>query len=503
MTQPIQSTTPATIIRGGRVLDLPKRRAEPADVLVIDGAIDAIGPPGLPAPADASVIDASRRLIMPGLVNAHTHGHGALGKGLGDRWTLELLLNAGPWLTVHETAGHKYLTALVNALEMVRKGCTACYDLFYEFPVVVPDGIEAAARGYADAGIRAVIAPMMADRTLFEAIPGLMEALPDALRRDVERVRAAPAASHLDACARMLRGWSRPRERIAPALAPTIPLHCSEAFILGCRDMAREHGAGLQMHLAESKVQAVSGIERYGKTLAAHLDDLGILGPSFTAAHAVWLDDDDVRRLADQGASVAHNPGSNLRLGSGIAPAMEMRRAGINVGVGTDGSTCADNQNMFEAMRFAAYVSRARSVDPDDWLAADEVLAMATEGSARALGFGDRIGRVEPGYRADLVFLDLDHVNWLPMNDPCNQIVNSEDGSAVDGVMVDGEALLWKGRFTRVDLDTVRRDVERAVEELRRLASRRRALPLALEAHVSRYCVGLARRDYHVKRLVG
>ena len=500
MTRPAQTTT--TVIRGGRVLDIRKRSAEPADILVRDGAIDAIGAPGLPAPEDAPVVDASRRLIMPGLVNAHTHGHGALGKGLGDRWTLELLLNAGPWLTVHETAGHKYLTALVNALEMIRKGCTACYDLFFEFPVVTPEGIEAAAQGYAEAGMRAVIAPMMADRTLFEAIPGLMEALPDALRRDVERIRAAPAASHLDACVRMLRGWSRPRERVAPALAPTIPLHCSEAFILGCRDLAGEHGAGLHMHLAESKVQAVSGIERYGKTLAAHLDALGFLGPSFTAAHAVWLDDDDIRRLADRGASVAHNPGSNLRLGSGIAPAGEMRRAGLDVGIGTDGSTCADNQNMFEAMRFAAYVSRARSVDPGDWLAAGEVLAMATEGSARALGFGDRIGRIEPGYRADLVFLDLDHVNWLPMNDPCNQIVNTEDGSAVDGVMVDGEAVLWNGRFTKVDLDAVRRDVERAGEELRRIAAPRRALPLALEAHVSRYCVGLARRDYHVKRLV-
>ena len=501
MTPPTRA--PTALIRGGRVLDIRKRSAEPADLLVRDGVIDAIGPSGLPAPAGAAIVDASRRLIMPGLVNAHTHGHGALGKGLGDRWTLELLLNAGPWITVHESAGHKYLTALVNALEMVRKGCTACYDLFLELPVVTPEGIEAAARGYADAGMRAVVAPMMADRTFFEAVPGLMEALPDSLRRDVERIEAAPAAAHLEACARLLRNFRPPRERIAPALAPTIPLHCSEGFLLGCRDLAREHEVGLHMHLAESKVQAVSGIERYGRTLTAHLDALGFLGPNFTAAHAVWLDGDDLRRLADHGASVAHNPGSNLRLGSGIAPAGEMRRAGLDVGIGTDGSTCADNQNMFEAMRFAAYASRARSVDPGDWLAADEVLAMATEGSARALGFGDRIGRIEPGYRADLVFLDLDHVNWLPMNDPCNQIVNSEDASAVDGVMVDGEALLWKGRFTRVDLDAVRRDVERAVEELRRLASRRRALPLALEAHVSRYCVGLARRDYHVKRLVG
>ena len=501
MTQPTRS--PTAVIRGGRVLDIRKRSAEPADLLVVEGAIDAIGPPGLPAPEGAALVDASRRLIMPGLVNAHTHGHGALGKGMGDRWTLELLLNAGPRLTVHETHEHKYLTALVNALEMVRKGCTACYDLFLELPVVTPEGVEAAAQGYADAGMRAVVAPMMADRTFLEAVPGLMEALPDTLRRDVERIRAAPAASHLEACARLLRGWSPPRERIAPALAPTVPLHCSDAFLLGCRDLAGEHGVGLHMHLAESKVQAVSGIERYGRTLAAHLDELGFLGPSFTAAHAVWLDDDDIRRLAGHGASVAHNPGSNLRLGSGIAPAREMHRAGLEVGIGTDGSTCADNQNMFEAMRFAAYVSRARSVDPGDWLAADEVLAMATEGGARVLGFGDRIGRIAPGYRADLVFLDLDHVNWLPMNDPCNQIVNTEDGSAVDGVMVDGEAVLWKGRFTRVDLDTLRRDVERAVEELRRIASGRSALPLALEAHVSRYCVGLARRDYHVEGLVG
>ena len=150
----------------------------------------------------------------------------------------------------------------------------------------------------------------------------------------------------------------------------------------------------------------------------------------------MWLDPDDIRRIADRGASIAHNPGSNLRLGSGLAAAREMRKAGVNVGIGTDGSNCSDNQNMFGAMRIASFVSRVREHDPAMWLATDEVLTMATAGSAAALGFGDALGRLAPGAFADIVFIDLGHVNYWPLNDPVNQLVHVEEGCAVQRVMV-------------------------------------------------------------------
>ena len=487
------------IIRGGRLLNIRDHRADPADILIAGDDIREIGPPGLPAPPEARAVDAAGKLLMPGLVNAHTHGHGSLAKGKGDRWSLELLLNAGPWINGKRTLDDKYLSARLNAAEMLRKGCTAAYDLYFEFPFATVEGIDAVARGYAEVGIRAVIAPMMADRTLYEAIPGLFDHLPAALQKSVDSLRLAPWEQSIAAARAVLTNWYHDRAMLRPALAPTIPLHCSDAFIVACRDLAREFDVGLHMHLAESKVQAVSGLKRYGKTLARHLDDLGFLGPNFTAAHGVWLDDEDMRVMGDRGCSVAHNPGSNLRLGSGIAHARAMLERGINVGIGTDGSNSADNQNMFAAMRFASFVPRVMTPDYRRWLETDEVIDLATEGGARALGF-DRIGRLAPGHKADIVFLDLANLNFVPLNDPVNQIVNCEDGSAVDSVMVGGRLLLDRGRFTTIDHDKLVRDATAAGERLNEATAELRDLALKLEELVGQYCVGLAREPYHIRR---
>lgn len=500
------------VIRGGRVLDIRGHRADRADILLDGGRIAEIGPPGLAAPAgateaaeaaEAGEIDATDRLLIPGLVNAHTHGHGSLGKGLGDRWTLELLLNAGPWITGQRSLDDKHLAAKLNAAEMVLKGCTAAYDLYFEFPVPTADGMRAVADGYAEVGARAVIAPMMADRSLFEAVPGLMDALPDDLRAGVAAVRLSPAERHLEACRALLATWPHDRDRLRLDLAPTIPLHCSDGFITGCRDLAAEFSVGLHMHLAESKAQAVSATARYGKSLTAHLDALGFLGPDFTAAHCVWLDDDDMARLADAGCKVAHNPGSNLRLGSGIAPARGMRDRGLAVGIGTDGSNCADNQNMFAAMRFAAFVSRVDSPDYATWLETAEVIEMATAGSAECLGMADRIGRLAPGYFADIVFLDLANVNFVPFNDPTNQLVMSEEGSAVTDVMIGGRLVLQDRRFTTIDYDRLRADAAAAVERLKGATADAKRLSERLEDVVGQFCIGLARRPHHIHRLIG
>lgn len=312
-----------------------------------------------------------------------------------------------------------------------------------------------------------------------------------------------PSEAILDACRHLLNHTRFETSRLQLALAPTIPLHCADDLIVAHRDLAREYGVGLHMHLAESKVQAVSGRKRYGKTLTAHLDALGFLGPEFTAAHAIWLDRDDIQRLADNGASVAHNPGSNLRLGSGIAAVHDMVQAGVNVGIGTDGANCSDNQNMFEAVRLASFVSRVRSHDYHDWLQTDQVLRMATEGSAKALGFGDDVGRLAPGYKADIVFLDLNHVNFLPLNDATNQLVHTEDGSAVDSVLIDGQVVLWQGRFPHLDLASIRTRVETVREELAARSRDAKQASEALEEHLGRFCIGLSRQPYHVHALAG
>jgi len=389
---------------------------------------------------------------------------------------------------------------MIGAVEMVLKGCTACYDLFFEWPVPSQGGMALVASAYAEIGMRAVIAPMVADRSFFEVIPGLADALPASLREPVAALRLAPGEATLAAIRAILRDWSFDRDLVRPAVAPTIPHHCSDEFILGCAALAREFDLGLQSHVAESKVQAVTGIRLYGRTQTAHLDRLGVLGPHFTVAHGVWLDHDDMARLGDHGASVAHNPGSNMRLGSGLADARAMLDAHVNLGIGTDGASCSDNQNMYEAMRLASFVSKVQGPDTERWLSTREAALAATEGSARTLGLGDRIGRITPGYKADLVLLDLDHPNWMPFNDPVNQFVHCEDGTAVDSVMVGGRLVVEHRRILTVDLARLR---DRAAASRDRLAAANadnRRLYEALAPVVGSHCPGMARAPYHVHR---
>ena len=487
------------VIRGGRLVDIKGRKADAKDILIDGDTIREIGPPGLAAPEDARVVDATERAMIPGLINSHTHSHSNLSKAIGDRWSLELLLNAGPWISANRTLEDKSLSARLGAVEMVLRGCTACYDLCSEVPVATVDGINAVAQAYRDVGMRAVVAPMMADKTFYQSVPGLLDALADADRKRVEEIRMKPFDVPIDVCKHLLRDWPNDRTQIAIALAPTIPLLCSDPFLHACRDLAAEHGVGIHTHMAESRVWAVGGETVYGKTVTAHLDDVGIVGPGFTSAHAVWIEEDDMRRMADKGASVAHNPGSNMRLGSGLADIRRMTRTGVNVGIGTDSCTCADSLSMFEAMRTASLVSRVKDYTTEDWLSTDEVLTMATEGSARVLGLQGVIGRIEPGYKADIVFLDLTEISFVPLIDITNQIVHCADTNAVDRVMIGGRMVVEDGRVTTIDYDALRREVGAAAERLLRANDDARKWAEHMEGIVGTYCNGLAREHHSYK----
>jgi cytosine/adenosine deaminase-related metal-dependent hydrolase len=455
-------------IRGGSVLSQDGSSLASADILIEDDRITAVGP-HLVAPADARVIDATERIVIPGLINAHTHAHNNLTRGTADRWTLEDLLNNGPALLAGRTPEEQYVSAAIGAVEMLRSGCTAAYDLFMGLPAPTSEGCEAVVRAYADTGMRAVLAPAVADIVFYRTVPDLLDLLPHGLRETVEAIEAAPADGLLRLTEAHVRAWDgHAGGRIRAAVAPTIPGQCSDAFLAGCGRLAREYGVGLHTHLAETKVQATWSQRRWGATIAGQLHEIGLLGQQFTGAHGVWLTSEDIALLAGAGASVVHNPASNLKLGSGIAPVREMLDAGLTVGLGTDGSMSSDNQNLFEAMRFAALVGTVRFAhDTRRWIGAADVWSMASEAGARVLGMADDLGALAPGRKADLVLLRAGSMYLRPLSNPLHSLVYVETGASVETVLVDGRVVVESGRVLTVDEDALRAQAQAMAEQLR------------------------------------
>jgi guanine deaminase len=189
-----------------------------------------------------------------------------------------------------------------------------------------------------------------------------------------------------------------------------------------------------------------------------------------------------------------------MRLGGGIADTRAMLERRVNLGIGTDGANCSDNQNMYEAMRLASFASKVRGPEWRRWLTTREVALAATEGGAKALGFAGRIGRIAPGYKADIVMLDLDHPNWLPLNDPVNQLVHTEDGSAVASVMIGGRIIVDNRRVLTVDIPRLVQRVEAARGRLAAANADNRRLYEALEPVVGSHCPGMAHQPYHINR---
>ena len=438
----------AQLIEGGLVATEDGWRD--TSLLVEEGAIAALVPPG-EAVARARRVDASGRLVMPGLVNGHTHSHGALGRGgVPDDAVLETFLSGCAWLGTNRTVDDLRLSAELSAVELIRKGCTACFDLVVELPGPTVEGIHAAARAYHDVGMRAVVAPMIADRTIYQALPGLLDAFAAPLRDAVAAMALPDWRGVLEICAEAVRRWPVPRDRVRPGIGPTIPLHCSDDMLRACRDLSRDAAIPLQTHLAETRLQQAMAQARYGRTLTGHLDGLGLLSPRFSGAHGVWLSEAEMGLLAQHGAGISHNPMSNLRLGSGLAPLRGLVDAGVSVGIGTDASNTSDGQNMFEAMRLAATLSRAGTFDPEAWVTAREALAMATTGSAGLMGF-ERVGRIAPGWAADLLFLDRDQSHYVPLRRPTEQVVLAETGAGLREVMIAGRTVLAGGRIKTLD----------------------------------------------------
>jgi 5-methylthioadenosine/S-adenosylhomocysteine deaminase len=495
------TTDGGLLLTGGLVVDPSSGKADRKDMLIEGSKISGIGAPGTLDAPGVNRHDARDRLILPGLVNAHTHGHANLMKGVAEAWTLEASLTNGPWLAGTRDPETIYISTLLGAVDMLSKGCTACFDLVYEFPRPTKEGFKAAARAYADAGMRAVLAPMVADQTLFQSIPGLAAALPQPLRETVGRFDLASGEQTIAAVESIAAARSEMPEAVSIAIAPTIPHHCSERFLRDCLDIADRHGLPIHTHIAESRLQAVLAKKIYRRSAIRYLADLGMLRPRFTAAHGVWLDDDDLDLLAQHHCSVAHIPASNFRLGSGIAHVRPMLERGINVGLATDGANSSDSLSMLRAMRLASFGARIFTGPRDGWLHATEIVRLATRGGAKILGL-ESCGLINQGACADLVLFDLGHIDFIPDTDPVNQLVTCADSASVTDVMVGGVFKVRDRKVVSVDLTDLRGRVRDSVARLSATTGEARALAGQLERHVVAFAQSMSDEPLGIERRI-
>lgn len=492
---------PSTLIRGARVLDVRVGKLESKDILIEDARIRKLQP-NIAAEPGCNVIEADGKVAIPGLINAHTHAHNNLLKGIGDNWTLEDMRNHAVSLNANRTVQDQYLSAALGAIEMLKTGCTSAYDQFISLPAPTPETIDAVVMAYADSGMRAVLAPAVSDMVFYQAIPGLLATLPDAVRKSIEAIQPAACEKLLGITRYAIRRWDgHAQGRIRIATAPVIPGECTDELMAGCLEITREYGVGMHTHLAETKIQAMNGYKRWGMSVVNRLACAGVLGPHFVGGHGVWVDDNDIQVLAGHGATLAHNPASNLKLGSGIAPVREFLDAGIVVGLGSDGSMSSDNQNMFEAMRFASLVSNVRfGHQPERWLGSHEVLRMCTLGGARLLGLAHDLGAIEVGRLADIVLLDTQSIFLTPLNNAVNALVYCETAGSVHSVFVGGSLVVSQGEILTLDEDRIKADAREAVSRLLTAQAPDTDRSRSIQPFLRAACAACAAQRFHIQR---
>ncbi len=438
------------LIRGGVVLPMEGRRAvfDPGSVLIDGGEIVAVGPvEDLDRLAgEADVVDAAEHAVMPGLHNCHLHS-GLL------RGTAESL-SLWDWLRTYVDPAHRALTpaiaeaaSLLCYTEGLRFGTTSVMDM-WRF-------MEGSARAAEHVGIRATLVPYVADEAgfdFFESLESNRQLLQTHRTAAEGRVRTWVGLEHL--------------------------FYCTPEAFSAAAELADEFDTGIHTHSSETIWEVEESLRRFGRRPIAEFYNRGILGSRTVVAHCVWLDDEEIRLLAETGSSVAHCPCSNMKLSSGPARVRDLRAAGIAVGIGSDGEKENNNLDLLEEMKFASLLQKVSTHDPtsgDPW----EILAMATLEGAKALGLGGISGSLEPGKRADVVTVDLRGLHTTPLlhGDDFNaaaHLVFSASGHDVRDVWVDGRRLVRAGRVLSVDVEEVRERAQAAAEEL---FARRRELP--------------------------
>ena len=426
-----------------------------ATVVTVDGArrilapgavaIDGTDIVGVDTPAAIAAafqprqtIDGTGQIVMPGLINTHGHAPMVLFRGLGSD------LNLMDWLQQYIfPAEAKLVTpAFVRtgtqlaALEMIRSGTTTFTDMYY-FE-------EEVARAASEAGLRGVLA----ETIVKFPVPGAKTPEEGLARNE-----------------RFIKAW-KGNALITPAVAPHALYTLEPATLKACRALADKYGVPLIIHLAETRAEVDTALTLGNATPTQYLEKVGLWGPRTLAAHGVWVSAEDMTLLKAAGVAVSHNPESNMKLASGTAPIVDYQAAGITVGLGTDGAASNNDLDMFEAMKFAAFLQKLARNDPRV-LPAPTVLDMATRDGAAALGLGAKVGSLEVGKRADVIMVDVRGPRQTPMYDPVAHLVYSAHGDDVTTTIVDGKVLMRDRKVLTLDETAVLAAARAAADTVR------------------------------------
>jgi len=442
-----------------------------ADIAIRDDVILGVAPRyGLrPGQTPPERLDATGHLVLPGFVNAHYHSHDVLAKGTLEQvpleqWRLYALPAQYPPRSKEEVRAR----TLLGALECLRSGMTTVQDMLTLYPFD-PEHLDTVMQAYEDVGIRVVFALQYGDRKGLDTVPFWKEVFPPEYHHMLSSA-AEPEKRFdlldyfektcLQAPAKPLRHW---------ALGPSSPERCTTGLMARTMDLAKRYDLPVYSHIYESKGMALTArqeLAQYGGSLIRRLHAEGCLGPHMNFAHSVWLAPDEIDLLAQAGAGTVLNPQGNLKMQCGLPPIKLLMRAGVRIGLGCDNCSCSDAQNMYAAMKLfslLAVVSDLRKGPPP----AMEALKAATEGGADGARLGDTIGRIAPGYQADLSILDLSDPSFVPLNSVARQLVNIEGGRAVKHVMVGGRWVIRDRRVTTIDEAAVFEEVEAVMPTFR------------------------------------
>lgn len=453
------------LIKNGRVVRgaAPDRRWDRADVLIEGRSIAAVAL-DLPETAD-EVIDASDRIVMPGLVNAHMHSNESFESGAYDNLPLDLWLlqSYSPFGFPLRSEREHYLRTMACAIRSIRSGVTTVQDDLV-YPPSTADAVDQAMRAYRDLGLRAWVTVDMWDLPFMESLPFVKEIIPDDVRRELDALPTLSVDEYKKLFESHAANWHGHDDRLRVLLAPCGPQRCSPELLRAIGRWAEHWDMPIHSHTLETRLQAIQARRDHNKSWIEFLDDLGLLSRRTTLVHGIWLTDSDIRLLGERGCSVVHNPLSNLKLGSGVCPVRRLLDAGVNVALGTDGMTTSDTADLVEAIRTASLIHKIGGADFERWVSAEEVFDMATRGGARTGLMEDSLGAIEVGRRADLILLDADDWGFTPLTNPVQQLAYSASSSSVATSIINGRVVMRDRTILTVDEAALRSEIAAAAE---------------------------------------